>query len=107
MPNSTKPDRTKEVVFVGSGGELSLRMHDNSVDSLCKAAETMKARFFVVIDEWNFAQNMPVWAVFDMRKAEKNVIGSSSWVLPIASKTFTAETSDAAVMWAVAKLGAG
>lgn len=93
-----------EVTFVKPGGELTIRMTDNSYDSICEAAKTLKARYVVMIDEWDHHANLPIWAVYNAHKAQRHG-GAMGWVMPLPEKRFTVETSDAAVMWAIAKLG--
>lgn len=83
--------RKAKVTFVTDTGQLEIRLTENTVNALCDAAKTLKARFFVTIDEAH-------WGVFDFRKAEKMM---SDWVLPMPDKVFERDQLDAAVMWAI------
>lgn len=91
-----------EVIFVGAGAPFEVRMVDNQADTIIRAAETLKARYAVLVDEWSAEQNCPIWSVFDMKGCSKM---HGQYVFPMATKSFTAETSDGAVMWAAAMVG--
>lgn len=39
---------------------------------IIRAAATLRASHFVMIDEWDHAQDLPIWGVFDMRTVNQN-----------------------------------
>ena len=91
-----------EVTFVGAGEPFVVRLVDNHANTILRAAENLKARFVVLMDDYFHEGDVPIWSVFDVKGASKMM---GEYVLPLAVKKFKAETSDGAVMWAVAKLG--
>lgn len=70
---------------------MAIRLTENTVDAMCNAAETLKARFFVALDDRK-------WCVYDMRRAEKFL---RAWVLPEPTKVFEQDQHAAAEMWAL------
>ena len=96
----------KEVTFVSPGGQLTIRMTENTTNAMCEAARTLKARYFVAIDGWSEIMNAPVWGVFDMRTARSDDPVRGQWSIRDPVRTFPVEANDAAVMYAVALLGA-
>lgn len=83
--------RSPKTTFITPEGEIAIRMTDRTVNALCDAAKTLKARYFVTLDDAH-------WGVFDFRKATKLI---SDWVLPEPDKVFEKDQLDAAVMWAL------
>ena len=94
------------MTFICPGGEMKIRFTSRNLKDIIGAANTLKAQYFVMVDEWDHAQDLPIWGVFDMRTVNQNspVPGEVSIRDPI--KRFTAETPDAAVMFAVHYQGA-
>ena len=92
--------------FILPGGEITIRFTSRDMGDIIRAAATLRASHFITIDEWDHAQDLPIWGVFDMRTVNRNspVPGEVSIRDPI--KRFTAETPDAAVMFAVHYQGA-
>lgn len=62
----------------------------------------MKARYFVAVDGWSDMEALPVWGVFDMRTAQRNNPTPGQWSINDPVRTFTTETADGAVMYALA-----
>lgn len=87
-----------EVTFVGDTARM-IRMLANSVGDIGSTARALNARYVVFREDTDSVSQLPVWAVFDMHKVDK--LGVLGPVLPTPTKTFTTETSDAAVMWAL------
>lgn len=92
-----------DVTFIAPNNPLEIRMKVKHTDELCEAAKALNARYFVVTDGYDHAQNLPIWGVFDMRKAQKNNPIPGVWTVSDPVKTFTTEKPDAAVMWALAQ----
>lgn len=95
MPRKVTDKR--EVTFITPSGEMMIRMMDASYNDICEAATQLKATHFVMIDDVMVGSMLPVWGVFSMRGVEKSL---GNWVINDPIRTFEAETSDAAVMFA-------
>jgi hypothetical protein len=93
--------RGVEVTFVTKNGGLMIRMMSNEFNPIVEAARVLKARYVVLLDEWDMLRGLPTWAVYDMSRAEKNTPVHGQWTMPLPSKTFTHATNDGAVMWAL------
>jgi hypothetical protein len=96
-------DPKLEVTYIGKGEPFTVRMVNNRADDIVRAAETLKARFAILVDEVDYANNVPIWSVFDLSKLPQKMMGQH--VFPLASKRFRADKPDAAIMWAFAQLG--
>jgi len=108
MPNSNgkalrnfTPSDMKEVTFITPGGDMMIRLSNNSSQDICGAAEQLKARYFVAQDDWDASANLPVWAVFDLTRCDPNGGGPGRWSLAVPTRTFTTPTADPAVMFAI------
>lgn len=89
-----------EVTYILAGGAMQIRHNDGHANTICDAAKALGARYFVMLDGHDNSANAPIWSIFETRRIEKML---NEWVLPVPLKTFTAHTSDAAVMYAVSK----
>lgn len=96
-----RPDKM-EVTFVSKDGGLKIRFTHNNFNGVCEGAKALKASFFVLQDTWDHAHDTPVWAVYAMAKAVKEP--GLGWVLPLPERYFHTATTDAPVMWALAKM---
>lgn len=96
-----KGDLAKETTFITPTGQIEIRLTTNDTGAMCKAAQTLKARYFVAIDGFDMAANLPIWGVFDMRTAQRDTPMPGVWSINDPVKTFVTDTSDAAVMWAL------
>ena len=76
----------------------------NTTTAMCEAARNLKARYFVAVDGWDDMRALPIWGVFDMRTAQMNTPVPGMWSVNDPIRTFTTETSDGAVMYAVARM---
>lgn len=99
MPNDATDRR--EVTYITPGGDMMIRHESNNMAAMCQAAELLKASHFVTQDGFDEAQNLPVWAVFDMRRCDKDNPHPRAYSMGPALREFVSETSDAAVMFAL------
>lgn len=95
----------KEVTFITATGDMMIRMSNNSVQDICEAAKQLNARLFVTQDGYCEVERAPIWAVFELAKCDRNGGGPGRWSLAIPTRTFTAETADPAVMFALHTAG--
>lgn len=100
----TASDAKREVVFFPPGGEVRLQFLRNDGSMFVATCKQLKSRYFVSQDGVDVAQNLPIWGVFDTNGASKFL---SDWVVSEPIRTFTGETSDAAVMFALARTQRG
>jgi hypothetical protein len=91
-----------EVSYIGGKGTIQLRMVANDSTDMVETAKALNAMYFIAVDGWDHTANLPIWGVFEPRTANK-VMGGT-WSLRDPIRTFVTETSDAAVMWALAKV---
>lgn len=96
-----------EVTFLAPGGAVTIGMVHNNSSNICRAAETLKARYFVARDGEDLVTLSPIWAVFDLRRCHKDNPTPGVWTLARPVKSFKTETNDAAVMYALALMGKG
>ena len=89
------------VTFITPEGPMEIRMRRNAVNDICAAAATLKASHFVTQDGFDKDQNLPIWGVFDMRKAQRDTPMRGEWSISDPIRTFVMATTDAAVMFAV------
>lgn len=94
-----------EVTYLTPSGALEIRHMSNQMADMCRNAQTLKARYFVATDGWDAANMCPIWSVFDMRRAQKDNPYPNAWGMGPAVREFRTETSDAAVMFALALQG--
>lgn len=85
---------------------MDIRLTSNLTDDIVKAAQTLGAIYIVAALDWDMAADCPVWSVYETRRAQKNG-PRAEFSLPLPLKQFSQETSDAAVMYALAKLAGG
>jgi hypothetical protein len=102
MPSSLLPHIADKVTFIREDGAFEVRMINTLPDTINSAAESLDARFVVAAFDWDSQEDVPVWGVYDMSKATRVPGGKS---LPFPLNTFRAATCDAAVMYAIAKMG--
>lgn len=100
MPSLARIDQ-REVTFIRPDGDMMIRMTEPTTRSICEAAQALKASHFVTIEDRCVTTNQPIWGVFEMRTAQKDTPYPGEWSINDPVKTFTAATSDAAVMWAM------
>jgi len=86
------------VTYVSGQGETTLRMSDNMLGTMCKAARQLGARYFV-------ARDGGVLGVFDMRTAQHNNPAPGDWSINDPVRTFPLNARDAAIVWAFTMLG--
>lgn len=91
----------REVTFIRPDGDMMIRMMEPTTRSICEAAQALKASHFVTADDFCIATDLPIWGVFEMRTAQKDTPYPGEWSINDPVRTFTAATSDAAVMWAM------
>lgn len=101
MPNSLTQHVANELTFITKDGALKVRSVNNLPDTVVDLAKTLEARWVVMACDWDVVQRCPVWSVYDMHR----VSTTRPISLPLPTKTFTNESSDAAVMFALAKHG--
>lgn len=92
------------MVYVGAGGQVTIRLTDHTTAANCKAARMLKARYFVASDS-SYAGFEPVWGVFDMRTAQRDNPYPGAWSINDPIKMFPHDARDAAVMYALALIG--
>lgn len=95
----------REVIFICPGQQLEIRMSDPRTKALCEAAKTLNARYFVTHDGWSIVENAPIWGVFDMRTAQKDMPVRGEWSINDPIKTFPDAAKDAAIMYALMTMG--
>lgn len=95
-------DQGTEVVFVTAGSTQVIRLMDKSIDNICETARALNAHHFVVALVDDPVEKLPIWEVFDIRAAQRNNPLPGCWCLGDAMRAFRSETSDAAVMYALA-----
>ena len=95
----------REVTFVTADGDLMIRMQRGDMNSICTAAQQLKASFFVVSEDHDMVADMPIWSVYTMRNADPNGGGPRQWAVRDPIRRFTSETADPAVMFAIARRG--
>jgi hypothetical protein len=86
-----------EVTFIAPTGEMVIRLMDDTYQSQCSAAETLRARYYVAVDRTD--PTYP-WAIFDMRKAQKGNPTPGCWTVGDPVKLFPRNANDAAVVYA-------
>lgn len=91
-----------EVTFITPGGSIEIRLTEHSTGAICRAAKDLGARFFVTRDGWDDMHACPIWGVFDMRTAQRDTPVRGEWSINDPIRTFLTDTSDAAVMYAIA-----
>lgn len=95
-----------ETTFVKhDGSTMTIRLSEDNYGAMCKAAETLKARFFVCAIEFDHRRNGCWWEVIDAHKVQKGNPTPHEWTVPEPLKRFPPGAHDAAVMYAVAMLG--
>lgn len=99
-----RSERKREVVFFPPGGQVKLVFMTNDGHAFVEAAKQMKSRYFVSQDDYDQLNRLPVWGVFDTLTYGRML---GQWVIQDPIRTFTAEKSDAAVMFALARTQRG
>lgn len=97
--------RQRPVTFVTARGQLEIRLSDNNTQAICNAAETLGALYFVTQDGHCVVENLPIWAIFELARCSRNGGGPRTWSLARPTRTFTAESDDGAVMYALMLAG--
>lgn len=101
MPNNLTQHVANEMHFITKEGALKVRTVNNLPDTIVDLAKTLDARWLVMACDWDTVQRCPVWSVYDMHRVSRTKPIS----LPMPAKTFTNESADPAVMYALAKQG--
>lgn len=99
MANSAKIEVT--YIRPGSGEPFVVRHTTHYADQIIRNAKTLGAIRVVCVDGRDDMRDLLIWAVFDVRRSTKVFNGEFS--MPVPERSFVAETSDAAVMWAIAQ----
>lgn len=95
-----------KVYFITKEGSMDIRLTRNLTDDIVKAAKALGAIYVVAALDWDMAADCPMWGVYDIRRAQ-NIGPRAQFSLPLPLKQFSQETSNAAVMYALAKLAGG
>lgn len=95
----------RPVTYMCPNGALEIRMTEQNFSVICEAARNLKARYFIAQDGWSDMEALPIWGVFDMRTAQRDTPTPRQWSVSDPVRTFTTETPDAAVMYALALMG--
>lgn len=95
-----------EVAFITGKGSMSIRLTDQTYDSIHNTAKVLKARWVVMIDDIHMRgvknSSDGTWGIFDMHRVE---ISLGQTIFPEPTKTFPIDAPDAAMMYAVSVLG--
>lgn len=94
-----------EINFVTSESAIKIRMMDTMTDTVASAARDLGAKYVVAAFDWDMAAHAPVWSVYEVAKMAPSGGPRGQPSLPLPIKTFTSESSDAAVMYALALQG--
>lgn len=84
---------------------MTIRLHEDHYGAICRAAETLKARFFVCAVQFDHRLNGCLWEVIDAHKVQKNNPTPGQWTVPEPLKVFPPDCLDAAVMYAIMHIG--
>lgn len=112
MPSALKGCRVpgsplrNEVAFITAKGEMILRLTDQTYSAIRHTAETLGARWVVMIDDIYMRgvknRNDGVWGIFDMQRVDTSL---GQVIFPEPTRTFPIDAPDAAMMYAVTVLG--
>ena len=98
---NNRPPASNKAVFITPTGAVDITMVTNDLQSLCSAARTLKARYFVAADGWDDAACCPIWGVFDMKTAQDAGGGPGQWSIRDPIRKFSTPRPDPAVMYAM------
>jgi hypothetical protein len=99
MVQSSKP--VSEVIYMTPKGPQVMMFIGLETDNLCRTARQIGATHWICQDGFDHAQQMPIWALFELRKCNPDGGGPRRWSLAVPTKTWVMPNIDPLFMYAM------